>query len=136
MQDLPASTLKGPSMSQATPGVEGANDRQLTLAALAPGSAVADAGGMVTQLHAMRRLRSLDCCAVAARRGGKQSLSGGGRPLPDELLPGYTVVLPLYREAAVAAQLMDAMCALDYPTDRLQVLPPELPVGTKPARYW
>lgn len=36
--------------------------------------------------------------------------------------PTYTVLVPLYREAAVAAQLIRAIERLDYPAERLQVL--------------
>lgn len=43
-------------------------------------------------------------------------------PVPDEALPAYTVIVPLYREAAVAAELIANLARLDYPRDRLQVL--------------
>ncbi len=43
-------------------------------------------------------------------------------PLPDEALPAYTIIAPLYREAAVAAELVANLARLDYPRDRLQVL--------------
>ena len=36
--------------------------------------------------------------------------------------PTYTIIVPLYREAAVVRELVTALCALDYPADRLQVL--------------
>ena len=41
---------------------------------------------------------------------------------PDEDLPGYTLIVPLYREASVAAELVANLARLDYPRDRLQVL--------------
>jgi cellulose synthase/poly-beta-1,6-N-acetylglucosamine synthase-like glycosyltransferase len=43
-------------------------------------------------------------------------------PLPDDALPGYTIIAPLYREASVAAELVTNLMRLDYPRDRLQVL--------------
>jgi cellulose synthase/poly-beta-1,6-N-acetylglucosamine synthase-like glycosyltransferase len=43
-------------------------------------------------------------------------------PLPDEALPAYTIIAPLYREAAVAEELVANLARLDYPRDRLQVL--------------
>jgi len=43
-------------------------------------------------------------------------------PLPDEALPAYTIIVPLYREAAVAAELVANLARLDYPRDRLQAL--------------
>jgi cellulose synthase/poly-beta-1,6-N-acetylglucosamine synthase-like glycosyltransferase len=43
---------------------------------------------------------------------------------PRELMvwPVLTVLCPTYRETAVLAHLVDAMNALDYPTESLQVL--------------
>jgi len=43
-------------------------------------------------------------------------------PLTDEALPAYTVIVALYREAEVAADLVAALQAIDYPPDRLQIL--------------
>ncbi len=42
--------------------------------------------------------------------------------LKDANWPMYTVLCPLYREAAIVPQFVSAMQALDYPTNRLQVL--------------
>jgi cellulose synthase/poly-beta-1,6-N-acetylglucosamine synthase-like glycosyltransferase len=42
--------------------------------------------------------------------------------LPESNWPLYTVLCPLYREAVVVPQFVQAMQALDYPTHRLQVL--------------
>lgn len=42
-------------------------------------------------------------------------------PLPDARLPIYTVLVPIYREAAVLRQLIGALIALDYPADRLDI---------------
>ena len=39
-----------------------------------------------------------------------------------DALPLYTVLVPLYREAAVVPHLLGALAALDYPVDRLEVL--------------
>jgi cellulose synthase/poly-beta-1,6-N-acetylglucosamine synthase-like glycosyltransferase len=41
--------------------------------------------------------------------------------IPDEQLPVYTILLPVYREAAVLVQLVDGICALDYPEQLLDV---------------
>jgi cellulose synthase/poly-beta-1,6-N-acetylglucosamine synthase-like glycosyltransferase len=43
-------------------------------------------------------------------------------PLPDQALPGYTLIVPLYREASIAPELVANLSRLDYPRDRLQVL--------------
>ena len=41
-------------------------------------------------------------------------------PAPDEW-PRVTVQLPLYNELYVARRLIDAVCRLDYPRDRLEI---------------
>jgi cellulose synthase/poly-beta-1,6-N-acetylglucosamine synthase-like glycosyltransferase len=41
--------------------------------------------------------------------------------IPDDDLPVYTVLLPVYREADLLIQLVDGIRALDYPEDRLDV---------------
>lgn len=41
--------------------------------------------------------------------------------LPDTL-PLYTVLVPLFHEAAVVPHLIDALLRLDYPTDRLEIM--------------
>ena len=56
-------------------------------------------------------------CAFAASRA---------RPSPapklrDRALPTYTIIAPMHREAAVAAQFLDAVRALDYPPAKLDV---------------
>jgi len=43
------------------------------------------------------------------------------RRLSDDELPVYTVVAPLYREARVARQLVEALNALDYPASKLDI---------------
>src|SRR5258708_7237462 len=42
--------------------------------------------------------------------------------LADADWPRYTILCPLYREAEVAPQFVQAMQALDYPADKLQIL--------------
>ena len=42
--------------------------------------------------------------------------------LPDDDLPPYTILVPLYREVGVAPQIVDAIAKLDYPVAKLQVL--------------
>ena len=41
--------------------------------------------------------------------------------VPHGELPVYTVLVPLYREASVVAQLVNSLGALDYPRDRLDI---------------
>jgi len=42
--------------------------------------------------------------------------------LADADWPQYTILCPLYREAEVVPQFVQAMLALDYPADKLQIL--------------
>src|SRR5258707_4040000 len=42
-------------------------------------------------------------------------------PPDPELWPLVTVQLPLYNEMYVATRLIDAVCRLDYPRDRLEI---------------
>lgn len=42
--------------------------------------------------------------------------------LDDDSLPRYTLLIPLYRETALLDQLTSALCALDYPSEKLQVI--------------
>jgi cellulose synthase/poly-beta-1,6-N-acetylglucosamine synthase-like glycosyltransferase len=44
------------------------------------------------------------------------------RRMPDHRLPVYTVIAALYREAKLVEQLMQAIDALDYPREKLQVI--------------
>ncbi len=43
------------------------------------------------------------------------------RPLRDADLPTYTIIAPMHREAAVAAQFVAALRALDYPAAKLDI---------------
>lgn len=40
----------------------------------------------------------------------------------DKSLPGYSLIVPLYREARVVPQLVDALDGIDYPREKLQIL--------------
>lgn len=44
------------------------------------------------------------------------------RSLPDDALPVYTVLLPVYDEPAIVANLLNGVGRLDYPADRLEIL--------------
>jgi cellulose synthase/poly-beta-1,6-N-acetylglucosamine synthase-like glycosyltransferase len=41
--------------------------------------------------------------------------------IPDDLLPTYTIIIPLYREAGVIARLTRGIDALDYPPAKIEV---------------
>ncbi len=42
-------------------------------------------------------------------------------PIPEHELPKYTVIVALYREAAVTRRLVDALNAIDYPREKLDI---------------
>ncbi len=44
-----------------------------------------------------------------------------GDRIPDEYLPIYTILLPVFHEAGMLPQLVDGILSLDYPEDRLDV---------------
>ena len=58
------------------------------------------------------------------------ALTGAGRQVSampkaagrDDLLPSYSVIVPLYREAHMVPVLARSLLALDYPHDRLQII--------------
>ena len=62
-------------------------------------------------------LVQLVACVEGARGPAK-------RPAEDRdaALPAYSVLVPLYREAEVVADLVDALGRLDYPPEKLQIL--------------
>lgn len=64
------------------------------------------------------RLAALWRLRTASREGGHHA----PKPPAPSPLPPYTVIVPLYREAGVAAKLVEALARLDYPVDRLQIL--------------
>ncbi|MBX9757442.1 MAG: glycosyltransferase [Beijerinckiaceae bacterium] len=58
---------------------------------------------------------------LLATFAGSSSHRDEGPALPDELLPTYTIIAALHREAAVAGKLVAALDALDYPRARLDI---------------
>lgn len=42
--------------------------------------------------------------------------------LDDQDLPPYTILIPLYKEAEILPHLLDALIALDYPADKLDII--------------
>ena len=62
----------------------------------------------------------LRLAAVAAGLGVRRGLDAV--PLPEAELPRYSVLVPLYHEAAVVPHLLAALADLRWPRDRLEVL--------------
>jgi len=58
---------------------------------------------------------------LLATMGGCRRAQAPAPDLPDHELPRYTILVPLYKEAAVVARLLDALDRLDYPRARLDI---------------
>lgn len=100
-------------------GLRRAGLRSFAVAGLAAAAAVAVP--LVPQLLLCASFLSVAALRLAA---AAEALRRPGRPEPlaDADLPSVTVLVPLYREAAVAPDLARNLSALDYPRDRLEVL--------------
>ncbi len=62
----------------------------------------------------------LVACLVGVASGARTMPAGAERD--DRLLPRYTVLVPVYREANVIGELMGNLGALDYPAEKLEIL--------------
>ena len=62
----------------------------------------------------------LAACLVGVATGARAMPSGVERG--DRLLPRYTVLVPVYKEANVIGELMGNLGALDYPAEKLEIL--------------
>ena len=68
-------------------------------------------------LYALFLLKAAAC--ITSLRHGPPS---GPPPLPDDLLPLISVLIPLYGEAEIATRLLARLARIDYPADRLDIL--------------
>ena len=60
--------------------------------------------------------------AVLLWVGADERVAGEPAPaVPEDRLPVYSILVPLYREANIIPALVRALCALDYPKDRLDI---------------
>lgn len=62
--------------------------------------------GLIMKLRALRSTKTPDTASVY---------------LKDKYLPTYTVLVPVYRESRILQQLINALIALDYPTEKLEI---------------
>ena len=83
---------------------------------LAPGVAVACVAGVFTLCFVATTTMRI---AYFSRGHGVEDLIV---PASTRRAPRYSVMVPLYHEARVVPKLLDALEALDYPRDRLEVL--------------
>ncbi len=58
---------------------------------------------------------------LLATIAGRPRTQAQAPDLPDHELPRYTILVPLYKEAAVLAHLLDALERLDYPRAKLDI---------------
>ncbi|HEY7960335.1 MAG TPA: glycosyltransferase [Solirubrobacteraceae bacterium] len=86
---------------------------QFTASLLIAGANVAFLGAVGFKLLA---------CAVGMASGARREPAGPGCERDDRRLPGYTVLVPAYREANVIGGLMRNLAALDYPSEKLEIL--------------
>ncbi|WP_372422223.1 glycosyltransferase [Salinarimonas chemoclinalis] len=105
----------GPSLGQR---------RTLALAALAvlAGAAVLD--GVVVALGALACLLFIVLATIRFATCLESVATTPPRPsarIPDADLPVYTILVPLYDEARVVARLTEALRALDYPPEKLDI---------------
>ena len=84
---------------------------QLTVALIVAGANLAFLAAVTFKLVA---------CLVGVGFGARVTESRAERE--DRLLPRYTVLVPVYREANVIGELMGNLGALDYPAEKLEVL--------------
>ena len=74
-------------------------------------------------VYVLLEVRSVRRSAGAHRACRMHEASGAaGAPPPDRPLPTVSVLLPVYNEKMVVEKLIDAVCALDYPPDKLDIL--------------
>lgn len=60
--------------------------------------------------------------ANSLKNPSQQYASAEPKPIPpDEQLPSYSVLVPLFREAAIVPDLIEALSALEYPTAKLEI---------------
>jgi cellulose synthase/poly-beta-1,6-N-acetylglucosamine synthase-like glycosyltransferase len=120
---------RAPELSAAT-GLPRWQKLSLTaLAAIAGGGALLAPEATLVALLAVMAIPFL--MVVALRAASLWHLLQGAAPLlceeteaaaADGPLPLYTVLVPLYHEAAVVGHLLRALARIDYPADRLQII--------------
>ena len=80
-----------------------------------------DAVGDVAMISAAAFLAGSMFRAALAYLGRTTPIEHALQSTLDATLPCYTILVPLYREAGVLPRLIEALLALDYPTDKLDI---------------
>lgn len=79
--------------------------------------------GLMTLLYLGSLIFSFIVSMVALSQPWEEQIDDASiDALTDASWPSYTILCPLYRETDVVPQFVRAMQALDYPTDKLQIL--------------
>lgn len=87
------------------------------VAIVMPDSTLAFVAPVLAVIYLTPALFRLAAAAAGAFNPGRERFV----PLAEELLPAYTVLVPLRDEAELVEQLAHAMLALDYPSDKLDI---------------
>lgn len=87
------------------------------LALASPGLAIA---AMMAALSALF-LATIGLKAAACLVPAETAIRHAGERDGDRHLPTYTLIVPLYREVAVLPRLREALLALDYPVEKLDI---------------
>lgn len=93
----------------------------LGAAIVAPGIAMTAALALLTLAFALVVFIRLIATAIVLAGPGEAADLTRLR-LTDTELPSYAVIVPLYREARIVPDCVSAVAAIDYPTDRLDVV--------------
>ena len=92
-------------------------------AAIAPAETIAVLLGLlVFPFVLVTGLRVLSVLHLTIPGWRASNAEAAAERVPNEQLPIYTVLVPLYDEAEVVGDLVAALTALDYPSDRLDIL--------------
>ncbi|WP_284178137.1 glycosyltransferase [Rhabdaerophilum sp. SD176] len=93
----------------------------LALTGAVPAAPVEIVLAALTPAYLIAALAVLTAALMPAAEA-KAGLASSEPALPESALPGYTLLVPLYREGNVARKLVRNLAALDYPPERRQVL--------------
>jgi glycosyltransferase XagB len=91
------------------------------LVALAPGPALAALVFALTGLNLVIALFRLTLAWCAPEPTQKDEASPAPLTVAPHELPFYTIMIPMYREAAVVPGLVRSIGGLDYPADRIEI---------------
>ena len=94
----------------------------VTLIAACAGMALVAPAAMAVTLMLASTLLFLNCAGWKAAAACRRARPIRAEPVASARLPTYTVLVPLYGEAGIVADLVRHLVALDYPASKLQIL--------------